>query len=153
MDGTMKVKLAVLATTAFVAVLVFVFPVSGGLFANPEGIVLTRFIDPDAAAESVVGSVTRVTDTDLADVPKIRQMIDVALEQDFPLRESGFAVWDGALNRYWLYSDSTSGDLHVRIDLPPLEAEKYGEWIYDNLKPSLYLEYEGEFFHITSWIA
>ena len=95
-------------------------------------------------------SVTEITEKDLQDIPKIKGMLDVALDQEFPLHDDGFAVFDSGLNTYWL--NENNGNIEVQISMSGADARKHWNWIQENI-PEHLMKYKDGYFSFSHWIA
>ena len=94
--------------------------------------------------------VAAVTEADLDEVPKIRQMLEVGLKQELPLHDDGFWVLDWGLNSYWVFQND--GNIEVMISMPQYERQRYAEWLQENV-PGHLMEYKGRYFSLCYWIA
>ena len=148
----MRLKIATLAAAVAVAVLLYVYLISSGFSIYSEGVSLTYHADPDAARENAGGHITRITDDDLAGIPKVKHMLGLALEQGPVVHGNGFVVLDTYLNSYRV-SDHPIGDgVRVSTSLSLSDMNRYAKWIDANLGSS-YFEYEGKIFSFWMWAA
>lgn len=154
----MKTRYKIL--TPVVAVLVlgsfYIFIVLNGYSPYPQGMSLRYYYDmPDttfeANGESLAHAITTITDDDLADVPKLKRMLDVALDQEFPLHDDGFAVIDSSLNSYWLNRDYDE-NIRIQISMPASEVSEYQNWLSNNTQ-SNFIEYKEKIFSVSFWVA
>ena len=137
------------AAAVSAAVLLCAFLFATGYSSYTHGFSLIYFADPDAAGEDADGLITRVAEGDLAEIPGIKQAMDVALEMDPPLHEYGSTGRDDRLYGFKASRNSVNDDIHVYTLLPPADMPRYEKWISGNLK-SGYLEYEGKIFQLDS---
>ena len=137
------------AAAVSAAVLLCAFLFATGYSSYTHGFSLIYFADPDAAREDAGGLITRVAEGDLAEIPGIKQAMDVALEMNLPLREYGSAVRDDRLYGFKASRNRVTDDIHVYALLPPADMPRYEKWISGNLK-SGYLEYGGKIFQLDS---
>ena len=95
-------------------------------------------------------SVTEISDEDLADVPRIKGMLDVALAQDFPPEDDGFVLFDWELNSYWI--NDSDGNIRVRISMSTIQTELHGDWLRESV-PGYLMKYHDRYFSFSQWIA
>lgn len=133
--------------------LFYLFTVAIGYTGYIEGIGMVYFYetDPDKIlVEDPDLSVTEITDEDLKDAPRIKDMLEIALEQEFPLKDDGFRVFDDNFNSYWINRDGEN--IHIQIGMSYYDTEKYGNWLQDNLSGHL-MKYQDRYFRFSQWIA
>lgn len=157
MEGLFKMKsrYKFLTPTVIVAAigLFYLYIVANGYSPYNEGINLTYYAEanPERIIEkNPYMSVTEITEEDLKDVPRIKGMLDVALDQEFPLHDDGFAVFDDSLNSYWINEDN--GNIRVQISMSTSETDKHADWLQENV-PGFLMEYGDRYFSFSQWIA
>ena len=96
----MRLKIVSLAAAVAVAVLLYAFLVASGFSVYSEGVALTCHLDPGAATKEAGGHIVRVTDDDLAGLPKAKRMLDLALGHGPVMHGDSIIVLDSYLNSY-----------------------------------------------------
>ena len=154
MKARYKIAVPATATAAFS---LYLFMVANGYSPYMEGISMTYHADIDPhtiiLTEADLEPVTTISETDLAEAPKIRGMLEVGLklEEELPLRDDGFAVLDWGLNSYWV-SLRYDENVGVKIGMPQHELQRHEEWLQENVPGNL-MEYKGRYFSFSSWVA
>ncbi len=77
-------------------------------------------------------------------------MMEVALSQEFPLQDDGFAVFDDNLNSHWINEDERN--IRVKIGMSASDTLKHGNWLQENVQGSL-MKYQRRYFSFSQWIA
>ena len=144
-----KIKFILPVAVVLAVVMFYLYAVLNGA-SYSEGIAVRYFIDPEEAAEEFSLPIVRVTEEDLAGAPRLKKMLEVALEQEFLPYPDGFAVLDAELNSYRINRDDDS--INVRIGMSPGDLAEFQDWYSENLNSS-YIEYREKIFAIGFWIA
>ena len=147
----MRLKIISLATAVAVAVLLYALLVASGFSVYSEGVALTCHLDPDAATEEAGSHIMRVTDSDLAGLPKAKRMLDLALEHGPVMYGDGIIVLDAYLNSYRVSDHPIDGSIRVHTSMSRSEMNRYTEWI--DAAGSSYFEYEGKIFSFGMWAS
>ena len=148
-----RYKVIILVAVAAAVFSFYMFMVANGYSPYLEGISMTHYKETDPQKimhDSHMESVTAITEADLDGVPRIRGMLEVALKQEFPLHDDGFALFDSGLNSYWMNRDGENID--VKISMSGGETEKHAKWLQENV-PGHLMEYKGRYFSFNAWIA
>lgn len=155
----MKTRTKLIITAIVVPLVIglfYLFIVANGYTGYIEGIGMIYFYetDPDKilAEYTYLSGVTKITDEDLDEVPRIKGMLKIALDQEFPLHDDGFALFDENLNSYWLNRDWNGQDIRIQIGMSYEDTERYGKWLQENLSGSL-MKYQDRYFVFSQWIA
>lgn len=134
--------------------LFYLYVVANDYSGYIEGIVMTFFHETDAdkilVRYSHLSGVTKITDADLKDVPRIKGMLDIAFDQKFPLYDDGFSLFDENLNSYWLNQEGQ--DIRIQIGMSYEDTEYYGNWLSENFSGRL-IKYNDKYFMFGEWIA
>lgn len=154
----MKIRYKILIPVATVLVFgsFYMFIVLNGYSPYPQGMSLVYYFEMpqttfETKGESEEYEITKITDENLADVPKLKRMLDVALDQEFPLHDDGFAVIDSGLNSYWLNMDYDE-NIRIQNSMTVSEVSEYRNWLSSNAE-SGFIEYKEKIFRISFWIA
>ena len=148
-----RYKIVILIAAAVAVFSFYMFMVANGYSPYMEGISMTYYNETDPQKimhVSYMESVTAITEKNLDEVPRIRGMLEVALRQEFPLHDDGFALFDSGLNSYWMNRDD--GNIDVKISMSGDETEKHAKWLQENV-PGRLMEYKGRYFSFSTWIA
>ena len=144
-----KIKFILPAAVVLAVVMFYLYAVLNGA-SYSEGITVRYFIDPEEAAEEFSLPIVRVTEEDLAGAPRLKKMLEVALEREFLPYADGFAALDAELNSYRINRDDYS--INVRISMSISDLSEFQNWYRGNLDSS-YIEYREKIFAIGFWIA
>ena len=144
----------IIPAIVFLAIgLFYLYIVANGYSPYVEGIGMDYHAETDTSKimENLnLQSINELSDEDLKDVPKIKGMLEIALKQELPLDDDGFALFDESLNSYWFNREGSG--LRVQISMGTDEANYYGEWLEWNVANSL-VKYKERFFSFYQWIA
>ena len=148
-----RTKIIIPAIVLLAIGLFYLFMVANGYSPYVEGIGMDYHAETDP--KKITGnhnpqSIIELTGEDLKDVPKIRGMLEIALRQDLPLEDDGFALFDEYLNSYWFNREGNG--LRVQISMSTSDADYYGDWIQENI-PNNLVKYKDKFFSFYQWIA
>lgn len=151
----MKTRTKILIPTISVLAigLFYLYIVANGYSPYVEGIGLNYYAETDPSKifdHPDFQSITELTDEDLKDVPRIKGMLEIALKQDLPLNDDGFALFDEFFNSYWFNREGSG--LRVQISMSTLDSDYYGDWIYENIPTNL-VKYKERYFSFSQWIA
>lgn len=151
----MRSKYKILIPIILLAIgLFYLYIVANGYSGYIEGIGMTYFYetDPDKilADNPLLSGVIEITDDDLEKVPRIKGMLEIALDQEFPLKDDGFNLFDDNFNSYWVNRDGQN--IRVQIGMSHEDTEKYGNWLRDNVSGHL-MKYQDRYFVFSQWIA
>jgi hypothetical protein len=152
MKARYKIIIPIIAVLAIG--LFYLYIVANGYTGYIEGISLLYFYetDPDKilAEHQLLSGIIDITDVDLEEVPRIKDMLSVALDQEFPLKDDGFNVFDDNFNSYWINRDGK--DIRVQIGMSYEDTKSYGNWLSDNISGHL-MKYQDRYFVFSQWIA
>ena len=146
----MRLKIVSLAAAVTVAVLLYALLATSGFSVYSEGVGLACHLDPDAATGEAGGHIVRVTDDDLAGLPKAKRMLDLALGHGPVMYGDGIIVLDAYLNSYRVSGHPIDGSVDILTGLSPSEMNRYTEWID---AAGSYFEYEGKIFSFSMWAS
>ncbi len=151
----MKTRTKIIIPIIFILIigLFYLYIVANGYSPYVEGIGMDYYAETNPEKildELTIQSITELTDEDLKDVPRIKGMLEIALKQDLPLRDDGFALFDESFNSYW-FNQEGSG-LRVQISMSTSDSDYYGDWIYENI-PNNLIKYKDRYFSFHQWIS
>ena len=93
----------------------------------------------------------RVTDDDLAGLPKAKRMLDLALGHGPVMHGDSIIVLDSYLNSYRVSGHPIDDSVRVHTSLSSSEMNRYTEWI--DAAGSSYFEYVGKIFSFGMWAS
>ena len=144
-----RTKIIIPLIVFFAIGLFYIYIVANGYSPYVEGIGMDYHAETDLQNSNSQG-IIELTDEDLIDVPRIKGMLEIALKQELPLEDDGYALFDEYFNSYWINREGTG--MRVKISMSTSDADYYGDWIYQNLPNSL-VQYKDRFFSFYRWIA
>lgn len=148
-----RYKILIPAIAVLAIGLFCLYIVANGYSPYVEGIGLIYYAETDPSKifdHPDFQSVTELTDEDLKEVPRIKGLLEIALEQDLPLNDDGFALVDESFNSYWFNREGSG--LHVQISMSTFDSDYYGDWIHENIPTSL-VKYKDRYFSFFQWIT
>lgn len=148
-----RYKILIPLAVIFAIGLFCLYIIASGNARHVNGIGLVYFYetDPDKILnDSLLSGIIEITDDDLEKVPRIKGMLEIALDQEFPLKDDGFSLLDSNFNSYWVNKDGQ--DIRIQIGMSNEDAEKYGDWLRDNVFGRL-VKYQDRYFAFSQWIA
>jgi hypothetical protein len=84
---------------------------------------------------------------DFVQVPKVKEMLDILLKQEFTDKQEGFSYYGEYNKEYWINTDSEQ----ISIGTGLSDMDRYEKW--KNSKSGFLFEYEGNIFGIAFWIS
>ena len=123
-----------------------------GFSTYDEGIILMIF---DSSSERYQDKfidefpIYTMTPMDFEQVPKLKIMMDLILEQEFDNDRRGFGSLGSDGGSYWI--NIQSDEIIIQTGMSTGELQKYEDW--SGNAGTYLLEYRGVIFHMGSWIA
>ena len=91
----------------------------------------------------------QMTPEDFEQVPKLKVMMDLLLEQEYDAERRGYGALGSDGGSYWI--NTSSDELKIQTGMSFGEVEKYQKWMHS--AETFLLEYKGTVFQIGRWIA
>ncbi len=148
-----ELKIIILTSIVILAGIGIFFLFLHSYSVHSQGIGLTYYYETDSQKlllEYLEAKIVSVNDEDLKDLPKIKGLLLLALEQELPLEKDGFELRDNYWNSYWVNKEMDG--LRIQTAISEYDSKEYEQWASDHMLESTIVEYQNRYFTFYIWI-